>query len=186
MPSYSSPLPTPTIDPNDNWEADDEASDAGEINSFDLVHLSTSLSSLPEPQAIFNFHICRDSQPFLGATGKSEGWNNTSYLLWQMSATLADAGTDLEWTRKFQKWRPRWNGIQEHVKAYGYTHFSSEIPPAPVGLALIRFDGERSFEIDQDGSGGEDQLDVWALWRFVVELPVGNPGFFEVLLMDTV
>jgi hypothetical protein len=185
---YPSPPPTPTISPtSESWDADDEGSDSeGFLSPFDLVHLSTSLTSVPEPQAIFNFHVCRDSHPTRGATGKSEGWANTSYLLWSMCATLADAGIDVEWTHTFEQWRPQWDRIQDHVKSYGYTHFSSEIPPAPIGFALVRFDDSKSFEIEQDGCGGEDQLDVWALWRFVIELPVGENGMFEVVLMDTV
>jgi len=191
MSFYPSPPPTPKISlVSENWDADDEASDSeASLDSFDLVPLSSSLVSFsdhPEPQALFNFYICRDSHPTLGATGKSEGWANTSCLLWEMCATLADAGTDVEWTQTFEQWRPKWNRVQDHVKAYGYTHFSSEIPPAPVGFALVRFEGESSFEIEQDGCSGDDQLDVWALWRFVVELAVGERGVFDVVLMDTV
>jgi hypothetical protein len=182
---YSTPPLTPTMS-SGGWDADDEASDSEgspSPNPFDFVHLSTSLAPVAEPQAIFNYTICRDSNRTLWTIGKSDGWTNTSYLLWEMCATLADVGVDVEWTRRFEQWRPEWNRIQDHVKSYGETHFSSEIPLAPIGFALVTLH-DRSFEIDQDG--GEDQLDVWALWRYVIELPAGEMGTFEVVLMDTV
>lgn len=189
-------FPSPPMSPNlmssdkmmdaEEWDADDESSEyTDSLAPFD--EFSSILKTLPEPEVLFNYKICRDSHPIPGVIGKSDGWVNTSQLLWELCATLADAGTDVEWTKTFERWRPTWNNIQAQMRSYGYTHYCSEIPVAPIGLAVIRFsEGDRSFEIEQESCGDiQDHLDVWALWRFVIEMPGSEMGVFDVTLIDT-
>ncbi|CAI7634784.1 unnamed protein product [Penicillium bialowiezense] len=170
----------PRVSEQEAWDADNELSDEeGTFDPFD--DFSSVLTALPnpqDPQPIFHFQVCRDSHPLYGA--------KVPHTLWEMCAVLAAAGTDFEWTEKFEKFVPIWENIQQQVKTYGFTHFSSEIPIAPVDLAFIRFpEDNRSFEIEQDPRGGvQDSSDIWALWRFIVELPVGEPKLFEVRLVD--
>ncbi|CAG8211464.1 unnamed protein product [Penicillium olsonii] len=172
----------------ETWDADDEQSD--DEGSFDpFENFSSILIDLPEPKWFFNFHVSRDSQPTLGTDGMSDGWINKPYFLWELCAILAAAGTDKEWTEKFEQWKPTWLLAREQMRTYGCSHFSSEFPLAPIGLALIRFpeDG-REFEIDQGDDLGdfEDGSDVWALWRYLVEMPVGKDNMFEVTLVEEV
>ncbi|KAJ5329321.1 hypothetical protein N7452_009711 [Penicillium brevicompactum] len=169
---------------DDEFEGDAMYGPYSTPDAFD--DFSSVLNALPEPQPLFHFHICRDSHPLHGTKGKSDGWANASYLLWEMCAILAAAGTDYEWTVKFEKHLPTWQKIQQQVKTYGFTHFSSEIPAAPVDLAFVRLPKEdRSFEIEQDPHGDvQDSSDVWALWRYIIEMPVAEEKLFEVRLVD--
>jgi hypothetical protein len=176
---------------DESWDADDEDSDS---DSFNLSPMSQvlGLKSKKDVPSLFRFRVRREEDKFLGASGKSDGWINISHFLWDMCATLADAGTDREWTATFEKWRPQWNKIQAQVKGYGYTRFSSEIPPAPVDLALVQFfgsqfDGQvRGFEIEQEDLNTEpDSRDIWTLWRYIIETPAGEIKEFNVTLRDT-
>ncbi|KAJ5243985.1 hypothetical protein N7489_004081 [Penicillium chrysogenum] len=186
------------INTDENWDADDE--DCGSdttLDSFDSVPLSLALRSKddgkgPFDKSLFHFSVNREETNLLGAPGKSDGWISVSHFLWTMCATLADAGTDLEWTATFEQWRPQWNKIQVQVKRFGYTQFSSEIAPAPVDLALVRFVGfgrdqeHREFEIEQEGQDSiADCQDIWTLWRYIIETPANQIREFHVRLRDT-
>ncbi|OQE16525.1 hypothetical protein PENFLA_c027G01813 [Penicillium flavigenum] len=186
------------INTDENWDADDE--DCGSdttLDSFDSVPLSLALGSKndgkgPLDKSLFHFSVHREETNLLGARGKSDGWISISHFLWTMCATLADAGTDLEWTATFEQWRPQWNKIQVQVKRFGYTQFSSEIAPAPVDLALVRFFGfgvdeeHREFEIEQEGPDNvSDCQDIWTLWRYIIETPANQIREFHVCLRDT-
>ncbi|KAJ5275381.1 hypothetical protein N7497_005994 [Penicillium chrysogenum] len=186
------------INTDENWDADDE--DCGSdttLDSFDSVPLSLPLRSKddgkgPFDKSLFHFSVNREETNLLGAPGKSDGWISVSHFLWTMCATLADAGTDLEWTATFEQWRPQWNKIQVQAKRFGYTQFSSEIAPAPVDLALVRFVGfrhdqeHREFEIEQEGQDSiADCQDIWTLWRYIIETPANQIREFHVCLRDT-
>ncbi|CAI7575061.1 unnamed protein product [Penicillium discolor] len=170
------------------WDADDEDSSSTAYDSssdttcdpFDFVPLSIALGSQQETRRLFRFTVRREEYRSLSATGKSDGWIDVSHFLWTMCATLADAGTDREWTTAFEKWRPQWK------------KFSSEIPPAPVDLALVQFFGSssnkkaREFEIEQEGRDGvSGPQDIWTLWRYIIETPADQIKEFHVTLRDT-
>ncbi|KAJ6142969.1 hypothetical protein N7471_002422 [Penicillium samsonianum] len=175
------------------WDADDEDSESERTsNAFDFVPLSIALGLKKEVHPLFHFRVRREEGKFPGASGKSDGWISASHFLWTMCATLAEAGIDPEWTVTFGKWRPQWNKIQVQVKTFGYTQFSSEIPPAPVGLALVQFFGSRfdeeprEFEIEQeDLDNVSDCQDIWTLWRYIIETPADQIKEFHVSLRDT-
>ncbi|KAJ5158922.1 uncharacterized protein N7500_008573 [Penicillium coprophilum] len=183
------------VDTDESWDADDEASDSDSpTDAFNLMPMSEvlGLKSKKEVPRLFRFRVRREEDKFLGASGKSDGWINISHFLWTMCATLADAGSDREWTATFEKYRPQWNKIQVQVKRYGFTQFSSEIPPAPVDLALVQFfgtqyDGQvRGFEIEQeDLNTVPDSQDIWTLWRYIIETPADQIKEFNVTLRDT-
>ncbi|CAG8225775.1 unnamed protein product [Penicillium salamii] len=153
----------------ETWDADDEYSDTESV--FDpFEDFSSILIDLPEPQAIFKFHICRGSQPTLGTIDVRypRGSRNRQRMV-----------------KEIRQWRPTWNDVRNKIRFYGYSHFSSEIPLAPVGLAIVRFPEEnRSFGIEQSDVGVLDGSDVWALWRFIIEMPAGECKLFEVTLID--
>ena len=190
-------IPTGT---DETWDADDEDSCSTAYDSssdtacdpFDFVPLSIALGSRQETRRLFRFTVRREEYRSLSATGKSDGWIDVSHFLWTMCATLADAGTDREWTAAFEKWRPQWKKVQAQVKTFGYTQFSSQIPPAPVDLALVQFFGSssnkkaREFEIEQESSGGgSGSQDIWTLWRYIIETPADQIKEFHVTLRDT-
>ncbi|KAJ5383109.1 hypothetical protein N7517_001020 [Penicillium concentricum] len=189
-----SPMDT-LVDTDESWDADDEDSGSDSMSdAFNLAPMSVvlGLKSKKEVPGLFRFRVRREEDKFLGASGKSDGWINISHFLWTMCATLADAGTDREWTATFEKSRPQWNKIQVQVKRFGFTQFSSEIPPAPVDLALVQFfgsqfDGEvRGFEIEQeDLNTVPDSQDIWTLWRYIIETPADEIKEFHVTLRDT-
>ncbi|KAF7527976.1 hypothetical protein PCG10_001910 [Penicillium crustosum] len=188
------------VDTDETWDADDEDSSSAAYDSssdtacdpFDFVPLSIALGSQQETRRLFSFTVRRDEYRSLSAPGKSDGWIDASHFLWTMCATLADAGTDLEWAAAFEKWRPQWRKVQTQVKTFGYTQFSSEIPPAPVDLALIQFSGSssdkkgREFEIEQEGPNSvSSSQDIWTLWRYIIETPADQIKEFHVTLRDT-
>ncbi|KAJ5186304.1 hypothetical protein N7449_011068 [Penicillium cf. viridicatum] len=199
-PSKYQAMDIPT-DTDETWDADDEdsCSDTAYDSSsdtacdpFDFVPLSIALGSQHETRRLFRFTVRREEYRSISATGKSDGWIDVSHFLWTMCATLADAGTDREWTAAFEKWRPQWKKVQAQVKTFGYTRFSSEIPPAPVDLALVQFFGSssdkkaREFEIEKEGPDGvSDSQDIWTLWRYVIETPADQIKEFHVTLRDT-
>ncbi|KAJ5589199.1 hypothetical protein N7537_011877 [Penicillium hordei] len=198
-PSKYQVLDIPT-DTDETWDADDEDSSDTAFDSssetacdpFDFVPLSIALGSQHETRRLFRFTVRREEYRSLSATGTYDGWIDVSHFLWTMCATLADSGVDWEWTAAFEKWRPQSKKVQAQVKTFGYTQFSSEIPPAPVGLALVQFFGSpsdkkaREFEIEQEGpdcvSGSQD---IWTLWRYVIETPANQIKEFHVTLRDT-
>lgn len=188
------------MDADEAWDADDEDSCSTAYDSssdtagdaFDFLPLSIALGSRQGTRRLFHFTVRRDEYKSLKATGTSDGWIDVSHFLWTMCATLADAGTDREWTAAFEKWRPQWKKVQAQVKTFGYTQFSSEIPHAPVDLALVQFFGSpsnkkaREFEIEQDGPDrGSGSQDIWTLWRYIVETPADQVKEFHVTLRDT-
>ncbi|CRL19599.1 unnamed protein product [Penicillium camemberti] len=191
-------LDTP-IDTDETWDADDEACSTAYDSSsdtacdpFDFVPLSVALGSRQETRRLFRFTVRREEYRSLSAAGKSDGWIDVSHFLWTMCATLADAGTDREWTAAFEKWRPQWKKVQAQVKTFGYTQFSSKIPPAPVDLALVQFFGSssdkkaREFEIEQENPDGvSGSQDIWTLWRYIIETPADQIKEFHVTLRDT-
>ncbi|CAI7610466.1 unnamed protein product [Penicillium glandicola] len=157
------------MDTDEAWDADDEDSDPEKSDAFDFLSMSIILGSKQEVRPLFHFKVRREEDKFLGASG-----------------------TDREWTATFEKWRPQWNKIQVQVKTFGYTQFSSEIPLAPVDLALVQFIGYRSdevpreFEIEQEGPNGvSDSQDIWTLWRYIIETPAHEIREFYVSLKDT-
>ncbi|KAI2704741.1 hypothetical protein CBS147332_7395 [Penicillium roqueforti] len=197
IPSGHQGLDIPMITDED-WDADDEDSGSDTTSdSFDLVPMSTALK--PEDKVrglctnpLFHFTVHREEHTFPGQCGKSDGWINTSHFLWAMCATLADSGTDPEWAATFEEWRPQWNKIQAQVKRFGYTHFSSEIAPAPVDLVLVQFFGwgysgePREFEIEQeDPDSVYDCQDMWTFWRYIIETPASQIRQIVVCLKDT-
>ncbi|CAI7618144.1 unnamed protein product [Penicillium viridicatum] len=169
-------IPTGT---DETWDADDEGSCSTAYDSssdtacdpFDFVPLSIVLGSRQETRRLFRFTVRREEYRSLSAT---------------------DAGTDPEWTAAFEKWRPQWKKVQAQVKTFGYTQFSSQVPPAPVDLALVQFFGSssdkkaREFEIEQESSdGGSGSQDIWTLWRYIIETPADQIKEFHVTLRDT-
>ncbi|EKV12718.1 Oxidoreductase, N-terminal [Penicillium digitatum] len=178
---------------DERWDADDEDSGSERtLNAFDFAPLSIVLGSKHEARRLFRFTVRREEDKFLVASGKSDGWIDASHFLWTMCATLADAGTDRKWSATFEKWRPQWEKVQTQVKTFGYTQFSSEIPPAPVDLALVQFFGSRvdqvtrEFEIEQEGPDRvSDGQDIWTLWRYITETPADQIREFHVTLRDT-
>ncbi|CAG8886245.1 unnamed protein product [Penicillium egyptiacum] len=186
------------FDIDESWDADDEDSGSDTtLDAFDFVPMSLALGSGYEVQrsfdkSLFHFSVHREETKLVGGSGKSDGWISISHFLWTMCATLADAGTDMEWTATFEEWRPQWNQIQVQVKTFGYTQFSSEIAPAPVDLASVRFFGfgsdeePREFEIEQEGPDSvSDCQDIWTLWRYIIETPANHLKEFHVCLKDT-
>ncbi|KAJ5794202.1 hypothetical protein N7457_000801 [Penicillium paradoxum] len=168
--------------------ADDEGSGSEISDSSDLVPMSVALRLLDEVRPLLHFRVHREHSPSLTASGESDGWTDSSHFLWAMCATLADGDADPEWTLAFEKWRFQWKRIQKQVKSYGYTHFSSVIPPAPVNLATVRFlaSQPREFEIEQqDPDGVSDHQDIWTLWRNIIEVPADQVTDIEVCLKDT-
>ncbi|KAJ5951152.1 uncharacterized protein N7479_009565 [Penicillium vulpinum] len=186
----------PSIDTDESWDADDEDSGSDPApNTFNLMPMSKVLGLKPSKDVtppLFRFRVRREEDKFLGASSSCDGWINISHFLWTMCATLADTGTDREWTAAFEKWRPQWKKVRAQVKTYGFTQFSSEIALAPVDLVLVQFFGSqldggvRGFEIEQeDPNTPSDTQDVWALWRYIIETPAGQIKEFNVTLRDT-
>jgi hypothetical protein len=169
------------------WDADDEDS-GSENDQISFVSAPTT----EEGRNLFRFTVRREHSTVVGVPGESDGWINTSHFLWTMCATLADGGTDREWTASFEKWRPQWNSIQAQLKPFGSTQFSSVIPSAPVDLALVQFLGcqlnpeTKEFEIEQEDShSASDGQDIWTLWRYIIETPADQIRDFHVLLRET-
>lgn len=181
------------LDTDESWDADDEDSGSERtLNAFDFAPLSIALGPNHESRSLFRFTVRREEDKCLIASGRSDGWIDVSHFLWTMCATLADAGTDREWTATFEKWRPQWKKVQAQVKTFGFTQFSSEIPPAPVDLALVQFFGStldesiREFEIEQEGPDAvSDGQDIWTLWRYIIETPADQIREFHVTLRGT-
>ncbi|KAJ5135822.1 uncharacterized protein N7515_005100 [Penicillium bovifimosum] len=177
---------TPTY-ADEAWDADYEDSGSEDDRSS-----SDSAPTTDPGRDMFRFTVRREGSTGSGVPGESDGWINTSHFLWTMCATLADGGTDREWTASFEQWRPQWKAIETQLKTYGSTRFSSAIPPAPVDLALVQFLGcklnpeTREFEIEQeDAQGVSDGQDIWTLWRYIIETPADQIRDFHVLLRDT-
>ncbi|KGO75232.1 hypothetical protein PITC_010850 [Penicillium italicum] len=168
-PSKNQDLDIP-MNTDESWDADDEDSGSERtLNAFDFAPLSVALGPKHETRRLFRFTVRREQEK-----------------------SLVASGTDHEWTATFEKWRPQWKKVQAQVKTFGLTQFSSEIPPAPIDLALVQFFGSRvdkvvrEFEIEQEGpnsaSGGQD---IWTLWRYIVETPADHIREFHVILRDT-
>ncbi|OQE82498.1 hypothetical protein PENNAL_c0036G06000 [Penicillium nalgiovense] len=163
------------INTDESWDADDEDSGADTtLDALDSVSLSLALGSKydgkgPFDKSLFHFSVNREETNLLGAPD-----------------------TDREWTAAFEQWRPQWNEIQVQVKRFGYTQFSSEIAPAPIDLAVVRFfwfgvnEEHREFEIEQEGLDiAADCQDIWTLWRYIIETPANQIREFHVCLRDT-
>ncbi|KAJ5482226.1 hypothetical protein N7475_001038 [Penicillium sp. IBT 31633x] len=175
------------MDAEEVWNADDE--DSGSEKTLDpfAESMSEAGGSAEEDRPVLHFRVRRENTALLGASGKSDGWINSSHFLWAMCAALADGDTDREWTVTFEKWRPQWNQIQTQVRSYGYTHFSSEFSPPPVDLASVRFLGSqcREFDIEQNPHDASDCQDIWTLWRYVIETPADEIRDIHVCLKNT-
>ncbi|KAJ5562055.1 hypothetical protein N7461_000816 [Penicillium sp. DV-2018c] len=170
------------------WDADDEGS-CSESDRMSVDSEPTTDQGLD----LFRFTVSREGSTIPGVRGESDGWINTSHFLWMMCATLADGGTDQEWTASFEKWRPQWNAVQAQLSPFRSTPFSSAVPPAPLDLALVQFSGcqqnpeSREFEIEQeDPQCVSDGQDIWTLWRYFIETPADQIRDFHVILRDNV
>lgn len=170
------------------YGADDEDSGFETSDSSDLESTPEAPTLVDEVRPLLLFRVRRENSTFEDVSGESNGWTNASHFLWSMCATLADGGKDPVWTGIFEKWRPQWKKIQKQVKTYGYTHFSSEIPPAPVDVAGVRLLGclPKDFEIEQECPDEvSDRQDIWTLWRNIIEAPAGQIPEICVCLKDT-
>ncbi|KAJ5748744.1 uncharacterized protein N7511_010440 [Penicillium nucicola] len=155
-------------------------------------------------QASFRFIVRRASHAEPSATHVLNTWVNSSYLIWAVCAALADDGVDEEWTRKFQKWRPLWNKIQQDVQYFQDGHrafvsnkFFMKIPAPPIHRMLVQqFDGPKFFPLRaphflQHCPGcpschgdGHHHEDIWDLWRYIYRAPVSSPLIFCVTFQD--
>ncbi|KAJ5766988.1 uncharacterized protein N7511_004604 [Penicillium nucicola] len=178
-------------DSDDGYEADDE-SNKSQVTAAAFKDTPDKL------RGVFHFEIHREYSKLSSSPDKVSQWINSSYFLWSMCASLADSGSDPEWTRAFELWRPTWDQIQEELRVSEDTGVPVKIPLAPVNLASVQpgnviqmgiEDKDWVIEIEQGGDDNDavlyDNQDIWALWQRVVAAPVGSTDAFYVTLQDT-
>lgn len=163
---------------------DEELSD----NSVHRHYRVPTVAMRANPFITMNYEVQRDALNTCPTPLSLNRWVSTEYLIWDLSASLAESNTDLAWTSHFNRHHHAdWQRIKAQCEKLADLpdRFLQKIPPPPFFAAEITIqstNGGLYFPICAPPSGEMITSPFWGLWLLILYQQSDSVGGFSVVL----